>query len=416
MLHVGLDLHKRFSTVATMDEDGNIVREDKLYHDDRGRLTEFFGDLAGNAVVTVEATRNWYWLYELPEEQGVEVKLAHTRKVRLIAEAKLKNDKIDARTLARLELTRFLPEAYIPSREVSVTLNIFRVACGGSTTRARLQRPVQVDFKRFHERWRAERTAGPGAVAEPLQSLAIFLFVQPLGPVSNALQPAVSVRQHGVHPAPGMAGGAAPEIVLCLADQPGPHRVLLNIPYCDQGVCRIHRTGVEPLLPEPAAPTLDQVHVSGVQTVGRLKNRRQGGLLFRYHYQMHMVGHQAVGEDFGVVAHGVAVNQVNELPAVGVREEHVFSPIAPLSDMMRDSSNNGPSDSGHTPDYQTPHEGQGKCLASPISFYPSVRSVGPAPRTHPHCPPARAGPVRRPVPAAVTGRPGAVCLRPSVKT
>ena len=118
MLHVGLDLHKRFSTTATMDEDGNLLHEDKPYHDDRGRLTEFFGKLAGKAVVTVEATRNWYWLYELLEEQGVTVKLAHTRKVRLIAEAKLKNDKVDAKRLAELELKDFLPEAYIPPREI----------------------------------------------------------------------------------------------------------------------------------------------------------------------------------------------------------------------------------------------------------------------------------------------------------
>jgi transposase len=118
MLHVGLDLHKRFSTTATMDESGSILHEDKLYHDDRGRLTEFFGHLAGKAVVTVEATRNWYWLYELLEEQGVAVKLAHARKVRLIAETKLKNDKVDPRTLATLERIGFLPEAYIPPREI----------------------------------------------------------------------------------------------------------------------------------------------------------------------------------------------------------------------------------------------------------------------------------------------------------
>jgi len=118
MLHVGLDLHKRFSTVATMDESGSILHEDKLYHDDRGRLTEFFGNLAGKAVVTVEATRNWYWLYELLEAQGVAVKLAHTRKVRLIAEARLKSDKIDPRSLAQLERTGFLPEAYIPPQAV----------------------------------------------------------------------------------------------------------------------------------------------------------------------------------------------------------------------------------------------------------------------------------------------------------
>jgi len=47
--------------------------------------------------VTVEATRNWYWLYELLEELGVTVKLANARKVRLIAEARLKNDRLTPR-------------------------------------------------------------------------------------------------------------------------------------------------------------------------------------------------------------------------------------------------------------------------------------------------------------------------------
>jgi transposase len=118
MLHVGLDLHKHFSTVATMDDDGNVRQEDKLYHDDRTRLREFFSDVAGKAVVSVEATRNWYWLYELLEELGVAVKLANARKVRLIAEAWLKNDKVDPKSLAQLERTGFLPEAYIPPREI----------------------------------------------------------------------------------------------------------------------------------------------------------------------------------------------------------------------------------------------------------------------------------------------------------
>jgi transposase len=119
MLHVGLDLHKRFSTVTVMDDDGTILEQDKLYHDDRARLTEFFRRLAGKAVVTVEATRNWYWLYELLEELGLTVKLANARKVRLIAEARLKSDKVDPGSLAQLERTGFLPEAYNRSRGVA---------------------------------------------------------------------------------------------------------------------------------------------------------------------------------------------------------------------------------------------------------------------------------------------------------
>jgi transposase len=118
MLHVGLDLHKRFSTVAALADDGEVLHQDKLYHDDRARLSEYFAKLAGEAVVTLEATRNWYWLYEFLEELGVTVKLAHARKVRLIAEAKLKNDKVDPIALAQMERTGFLPEAYIPPRSI----------------------------------------------------------------------------------------------------------------------------------------------------------------------------------------------------------------------------------------------------------------------------------------------------------
>jgi transposase len=118
MLHVGLDLHKKYSTVAVMNDDGNVQLEDTLYHDDRPRLIEFFSKLAGKAVVTVEATRDWYWLYEMLEELGVTVKLAHARKVRLIAESWLKSDKVDPRSLAQLERTGFLPEAYISPRPI----------------------------------------------------------------------------------------------------------------------------------------------------------------------------------------------------------------------------------------------------------------------------------------------------------
>jgi len=114
MLHIGVDMHKRFSAVAVLNEGGDVVREDRLEHAVRSRLTEFFQEYRGAAVATLEATRNWYWLYELIEAQGVAVKLAHPLRVRLIADAKIKTDRIDAKTLAQLERAGFLPEAYIP--------------------------------------------------------------------------------------------------------------------------------------------------------------------------------------------------------------------------------------------------------------------------------------------------------------
>lgn len=118
MLHVGLDMHKRFSEVAVLNDRGEVENRQTLHHDNRAEMVEYFRPLAGKAVVTVEAVRNWYWLYELLEELGVDMRLVHPRKVRLIAESKNKTDKIDALILAQLERTEFLPEAYIPPRPV----------------------------------------------------------------------------------------------------------------------------------------------------------------------------------------------------------------------------------------------------------------------------------------------------------
>lgn len=126
MLHVGLDMHKRFSAIVVMDERGTVTDRQKLYHDNRAKLVEFFKDLAGKCVVSIEATRNWYWLYELLEELGLSVRMVNARMVRLIAETRLKTDMVDAAALAQLERTGFLPEAYVPPREVRDNRELLR--------------------------------------------------------------------------------------------------------------------------------------------------------------------------------------------------------------------------------------------------------------------------------------------------
>ena len=117
MIHVGVDMHKKFSEVAVMTSDGKLLDRRRLIHADKQSIHDYFSQLPAPVTVTMESTRNWYWLYELLEEYA-EVKLANPRKVRLIAEAKVKTDKIDARILAHLERARFLPESYIPPREI----------------------------------------------------------------------------------------------------------------------------------------------------------------------------------------------------------------------------------------------------------------------------------------------------------
>jgi transposase len=136
MVHIGLDMHKKMTEVAVLDDDGKVVDRRELWHDKLKEMSEYFRRYRGDGVATVEATRSWYWLVEFLEEHGLEVKLAHPLKVRLIAEARVKTDKIDAGILAQLERTDFLPEAYMSPRAVrdSRELLRYRMALVGMTT------------------------------------------------------------------------------------------------------------------------------------------------------------------------------------------------------------------------------------------------------------------------------------------
>jgi len=126
MYYVGIDYHKKFSYGAIMDERGKVVKEGRIANTVEG-VKEFVDGYYNKGVRGVmEATRNWTLMYDWLEESIEEVKLAHPLKVKAIAEAKIKTDKIDAKILAHLLRCDLLPEAYVPSKDVRRAREILR--------------------------------------------------------------------------------------------------------------------------------------------------------------------------------------------------------------------------------------------------------------------------------------------------
>jgi transposase len=114
MFYIGIDLHKKFSQVTVMNEQGNISQRKKLYHNDLESLKSYLSSFNHRAQATIEATRNWSWFYDLLEEAGINTKLAHPLKTRAIAEARIKTDKLDSATLAHLDRADLIAQAYVP--------------------------------------------------------------------------------------------------------------------------------------------------------------------------------------------------------------------------------------------------------------------------------------------------------------
>ena len=113
---VGIDLHRRRSQIAIIDQDGELTVSKRIPTVGE-TITELLGDPQGTHVA-LEATYGWEWLAELLQDAGFDVHLAHPLRTRAIAAARVKTDAIDAKTLAHLLRTGMLPEAYIAPPEL----------------------------------------------------------------------------------------------------------------------------------------------------------------------------------------------------------------------------------------------------------------------------------------------------------
>jgi transposase len=84
--YTGIDLHKRTAYLTTVNENGTVAGQKKLSCQ-REALREYFGSFENEAQheAAVETTIGWYWVADLLEEEGVELKLAHAKYLKAIS-------------------------------------------------------------------------------------------------------------------------------------------------------------------------------------------------------------------------------------------------------------------------------------------------------------------------------------------
>jgi transposase len=116
-VYVGMDVHRKRSQIAVLDAAGEEQRNRNVPNDP-AKLVPILGVLPPGTPVAFEAAYGWGWLVELLEELELDPHLVHPSRCKAIASARLKNDKVDARTLAQLLRADLLPEAWIAPPEI----------------------------------------------------------------------------------------------------------------------------------------------------------------------------------------------------------------------------------------------------------------------------------------------------------
>src|SRR6266853_1018071 len=153
MNYVGIDIHKRYSVCAAQDERGRLLGEARIEGNSADGFVQYLQGLGGKSKVVIEACWNWGKLYDLLEAlpQVEEVVLAHPLKTRLIADAQIKTDKLDARALALLLRGGFIARAHVPRPATRRRKNLLRQRLYWSRLRTRLRNRVHALVDRQHE-------------------------------------------------------------------------------------------------------------------------------------------------------------------------------------------------------------------------------------------------------------------------
>jgi transposase len=104
VVSVGVDVHYKFSTVAMVDDQGRVVRRERLEHADRQALRRRLAKWPAGAPAVLEASFGWGWLSDEMEKAGIPVRLSNCHKVEKMRQARglPKNNDKDASLLALL--------------------------------------------------------------------------------------------------------------------------------------------------------------------------------------------------------------------------------------------------------------------------------------------------------------------------
>jgi len=114
---IAFDSHKRYTLASVETGDGRLVREQRVRHS-RGEIVGFLSRCESGSPVAVETIGNWYWIVDEIEQAGMQPRLVHARKAKLMLGSINKTDKLDVRGLNKLQRTGTLPTVWIPPGDV----------------------------------------------------------------------------------------------------------------------------------------------------------------------------------------------------------------------------------------------------------------------------------------------------------
>jgi transposase len=138
--HVGVDLHQRFCYLTAVDASGKTLKQAQVVNEGSA-LRAWLRQVPGPRQVVLEASGFWPAFARAIEPEADKLVMVHPQRVKAIASARLKNDKVDSQTLAHLSRADLLPEAWMANERTQQTrlLTRLRITLGQQRAKAKNQ-------------------------------------------------------------------------------------------------------------------------------------------------------------------------------------------------------------------------------------------------------------------------------------
>ena len=193
-LTIGVDLGDRWSFYCVLDESGKVILEQKLATTPEA-MKQTFAKIPPSRIALETGTHS-PWLSRLLAELGHEVIVAHAQRVDLITKSTRKDDRHDAKTLARL--ARIDPELLGPVRHRSakaqIHLTVIRARAELVRARTALVNAARGSVKSYGERLpkrgtqQVNRELGAGLSPELREVLEpLFQEIESLNELRNTI-------------------------------------------------------------------------------------------------------------------------------------------------------------------------------------------------------------------------------------
>lgn len=164
MINIGIDVHKKRCIAALKLNNSRDVLERFTFENDTEGINRFVEHIkkeyqSQDVRAVCESTANyWIRLHDTLEENGINTILANPAKTKVIAQAKIKTDKIDSAILADLLRADMVYESFVPDKHYRDLRNLVRTRLGLIHNRTHIQNQIHSILAKYDHKPPTKKT------------------------------------------------------------------------------------------------------------------------------------------------------------------------------------------------------------------------------------------------------------------